>query len=119
MKRNEPRWGDIWLVEDYNEWSGTWGVTPHIQAGTRPCIIVSNNAANKHSPALEVVFTTTREKPPLPTHFRICFGPRPSTVLCEAVATVPRKNLKHRIGHLSPKDEGALKRCLKISLGLE
>jgi len=34
----------------------------------RPALIVSNELCNKHSPAVEIVYLTTKEKKPLPTH---------------------------------------------------
>lgn len=114
----EPRRGDIWFIRDYNRQSGVWGVKTHIQAGDRPCIIVSNDYANKYSPTLEVVFTTTKKKKRLPTHFRIRSTPYPSTVLCEAVVPVPRENLCEFLGHITPEEEEQLNTCLCISLGL-
>ena len=38
------------------------------QNGGRPGVIVSNDVGNKHSPNVEVVFLTSQEKNPLPTH---------------------------------------------------
>lgn len=114
----EPRRGDIWFIRDHNRQSGVWGVKTHIQAGDRPCIIVSNDYANKYSPTLEVVFTTTKKKKRLPTHFRIRSTPYPSTVLCEAVVPVPRENLCEFLGHVTPEEEEQLNACLCISLGL-
>ena len=34
----------------------------------RPALIVSNELCNKHSPVVEMVYLTTKEKKPLPTH---------------------------------------------------
>lgn len=38
------------------------------QRSGRPGIIVSNDLANKHSPNVSVVYLTSQEKKPLPTH---------------------------------------------------
>ena len=42
-----------------------------IKEGGRPAVIVSNDVCNEHSRVVEVVFLTTKEKPPLPTHVKI------------------------------------------------
>lgn len=38
------------------------------QYDERPAIVVSNNKCNEFSPVVEVVYLTTQEKKPLPTH---------------------------------------------------
>lgn len=38
------------------------------QGGHRPGVIVSNDLANRYSPNVEVVFLTSQEKKPMPTH---------------------------------------------------
>lgn len=42
--------GDIWWVDLSNETE--FG---HVQSGKRPCLIVSNDKNNEHSPTLTVV----------------------------------------------------------------
>lgn len=53
--------GDIFYI-------ATGGYVGSEQKAGRPGIIVSNDTANKHSPNVEVVFLTSQEKKPLPTH---------------------------------------------------
>lgn len=117
-----PRRGEIWLIVDRSEkWKGKKEERVYensIQAGTRTCIVVSNNKGNTHSPNVEVVYTTTKEKNNLPTHFQTDSTPEHSTVLCEEVMTVPKKDLVRYYGHLSLIETCQLDKCLKVSLGL-
>ena len=62
------------------------------QKSGRPGIIVSNDTANKHSPNVEVVFLTSQEKKPLPTHVEVICKV-PSTALCEHIQTVSKARL--------------------------
>ena len=39
--------------------------------GGRPAVIISNDIGNNAGPVLEIVYLTTQEKKPLPTHVKI------------------------------------------------
>ncbi len=78
--------GDIFYVAN----SG-WCVGSE-QRGGRPAIIVSNDMANKHSPNVSVVYLTSQEKKPLPTHVEVICKV-PSTALCENIQTVSKDRL--------------------------
>lgn len=99
-----PLRGEIWLAVDrdkkHNGKESEREFDDHVQAGTRTCIIVSNNTGNMHSPNVEVVYTTTKQKTQLPTHFFTESTPEPSTVQCEAVDTVSRKTSQNIMGRL-------------------
>lgn len=62
------------------------------QRSGRPGIIVSNDLANKHSPNVSVVYLTSQEKKPLPTHVDVICKV-PSTALCENIQTVSKERL--------------------------
>ena len=50
-------------------WAALPTVPGHVQHGTRPVVIVSNDLSNTYSPVVSVVpCTTQRRKPTLPTH---------------------------------------------------
>ena len=50
-------------------WAALPTVPGHVQRGTRPVVIVSNDLGNASSPVVSVVpCTTQRHKPALPTH---------------------------------------------------
>lgn len=93
-------------------------VTGSEQGGGRPGIIVSNDIGNKHSAVVEVVYTTTQNKRPLPTHVEIISTPRKSLALCEQIITVAKERVREYVGKLSEKEMELVDRALAISLGL-
>lgn len=115
-----PHRGEIWLGIDWDE--GHNGINTKydssVQGGTRPCIIVSSDELNKHGQTVEVVYITTKDKGDQPTHFMTDATPRPSTVLCEQIMTIPKASLKRQYGTLSYSEEQELDRCLEISVEL-
>lgn len=117
-----PHRGDIFLIvdrdENHDKDNENQKYENSLEAGTRTCIVVSNNMGNTHSPNIEIVYTTTKKKNKLPTHFITESTPRRSTVMCEAVMTVPKTDLTKYYGALSPMEITRLNRCLRISLGL-
>lgn len=125
MKRyhqRNPRRGEIWLAidrdEKHNGEKSKRIYKDSVQGGTRTCIIVSNNTGNQYSPNVEVVYTTTQKKANLPTHFDVYSTPKPSTVLCEEIDTISKKDLKNCFGSLNPFEIDQLNKCLKISIGV-
>ena len=120
---SNPRRGEVWLAIDRNEkHNGKESEREYensVQAGTRTCIVVSNNTGNTHSPNVEVVYTTTKEKADLPTHFVTKTTPEPSIVLCEEIMTVSKKDLTKYYGKLGTVETEQLDKCLKVSLGLK
>ena len=88
------------------------------QAGGRPAIIVSNNANNSNSTVCEVVYLTTQDKPPLPTHVTIRSSNRISTALCEQVASVSVDRFGDYIGKVTEEEMRALNVALMISFDL-
>lgn len=88
------------------------------QYAGRPAIIVSNDAANRNSNVLEVVYLTTQEKKPLPTHVIINSAQSTSTALCEAVYSVDVSRIGDKCGICTPTEIEAINNALMISLGL-
>lgn len=123
MIARTPRRGEVWLAvdrdKDHNGKESERKYDNSVQGGTRTCIVVSNNKGNTHSPNVEVVYTTTAKKNALPTHFITNTTPVESTVLCEEVMTVSKKDLTVFYGVLSREETTQLNKCLKISLGLD
>lgn len=121
--KRTPMRGEIWLVVDRDRKHDTNkedvnAFGDSVQGGTRYCIVVSNNTGNYHSPVVEVVYVTTKLKNDLPTHFDVMSTPKPSTVLCEQVMTVSKKDLRQYYGTLTSDEIKELNKCLRISLGL-
>lgn len=88
------------------------------QAGGRPAIIVSNNINNSYSTVYEVVYLTSQEKSPLPTHVTICSSNRVSTALCEQVSSISVDRFGDYIGMVTEDEMRALNKALMISFDL-
>lgn len=91
------------------------------QHGGRPAVIVSNNQNNKFSATVEIVYLTTQEKKPLPTHVHINAAGKmkESTAICEQIFTVDKTRMDEYIGELCDKEMKGVETGLLISLGLD
>ena len=84
----------------------------------RPAVIVSNDKNNKYSPAVEVVFLTTKQKhAALPTHVQVHSGGKIATALCEQVHTIDKQRLDAFMGTLTSQEMHNISTA--IALGLE
>ena len=88
------------------------------QMGGRPGIIVSNDIGNNHSKIVEVVFLTTKEKKPLPTHVEINSGKCRSIALCEQIETVSKERIGDYINSVTQNELKELDRAMLISLDI-
>lgn len=87
------------------------------QRGERPALIVSNDTANEHAPVVTVVWLTTQEKKPLPTHCEVK-GTEKSTALCENVTTISKERVGSFIRSASYTEMEEVDRCIAIALGI-
>lgn len=87
------------------------------QRGERPALIVSNDYANEHAPVVTVVWLTTQEKKPLPTHCEVK-GTEKSTALCENVTTISKERVGDFIRSATSAEMEAVDRCIAIALGI-
>ena len=94
----------------------------HVQHGIRPVVIVSNNAANVHSPVVTVVPLTTKlQKCHLPTHVLLQEQGlnRSSLALCEQILSLDKTCLIRRIGFVYKGfDRFAIHHALAVQLGM-
>lgn len=88
-------------------------------AGTRPGIIVSNDALNATSQVVEVVYLTTKSKKELPTHVTVEATGRTSTALCEQVCSVSVERIGSYCGTCTDEEMAAIGEALLGSLGLD
>lgn len=88
------------------------------QHGGRPGIIVSNDTSNRYSEFVEVVYTTTQQKPPIPTHVNITSLKKPCVALCEQVHPLSKKKIINRSGRCSDSEMDKIDKALKINFGL-
>ena len=103
--------GDIFYVRK-------GGVTEgNEQDAGRPAIIVSNDIGNKHANIVEVVYLTTAEKKPLPTHVNIICKV-PSIALCEQIYSVSKERLGELIRTCTDGEMKEIDKALMTSLGI-
>ena len=112
-KTVEYKRGDVYFVKMVHPTVG------YELDANRPAVIVSNDIGNKHSLVVEVVFLTTQEKKPLPTHAEIRCTGKTSTALCEQVTTVSKDRLGKYFGTCSEDEMRMIDRAIMISLGLD
>jgi mRNA interferase MazF len=104
--------GDIFFVSPGGNYCGSE------QKPNRPAIVVSNDLANKHSPNVEMVFLTSQEKKPLPTHVEV-IAKVPSTALCENIQTVSKERLGDFLKSCTTTEMKKIDEALLISLGMK
>lgn len=103
--------GDIFYIEDNYRTEGSE------QRPGRPALVVSNNTGNYHSDIVSIVWLTTAEKKPLPTHCNI-LSRVPSIAICEQVVTISQNRLGEYVRTATEAEMNEIDRCLMIALGL-
>lgn len=103
--------GDIYYIMPF------YTVTGSEQRAGRPGVVVSNDINNRHSPNVEIVFLTSQEKKPLPTHVPVMCRV-PSTALCENIQTVSKERLSTFIKSCTTKELKNIDNALLVSLGI-
>lgn len=104
--------GDIfWVRQDYTT------VGAEIRKN-RPAIIVSNEKNNAYSDTVEIVYLTTAEKKPMPTHVTIETMGKQSTALCEGIYTVDKGRLENYYCTLTDSEMKLVDQAVLVSLGL-
>lgn len=110
-----PFRGQVW-------WVNLDPTKGHVQAGTRPCVIVSVNKFN-HGPAglVSVVPLTTSDKR-IPSHVKVRKGEgglsEDSYIKCEEVRCIAKERLLNSVGEVSRETMGKVDERIKIILGL-
>lgn len=108
----EVRRGDIFYIAN----SKCYATNPSVEAG-RPGIIVSCDELNEHSPSVEVVYLTTKDKKPMATHVPILCKIN-STALCETIYTVSKDRLGDYVRTCSDKEMAEIDKGMLHSLGI-
>lgn len=109
--------GTFYRGEIYYVNLGNCEIGSEIRSG-RPGIIVSNDMNNRYSSFVDVVYLTTKEKKPLPTHVHVESSGVPATALCEQVIAVDKSRLGPYIGTLTKDELTDVEAGLVVSLGL-
>lgn len=105
------RRGEVW-----------WVVFDHAIGGeirkTRPAVILSNDAANRHLNRVQVVPLTSRTGKVYPSEAPVTLNGEPRKAMADQIATVSKRRLKGRLGTLDAADLERLARAIRIQLGL-
>lgn len=111
QKQPEYKRGEIYYIErGYTAGSE--------QAAGRPAVIVSNDAGNKHSDCVTVVYLTTQPKTELPTHVFINSAQKVSIALCECVGNVSKERIGSFYGKVTGGEMQQINEALRVALAL-
>lgn len=103
--------GEVWLVE----------FDPSIGSEirkTRPAVIVSNDAANRHIDRVVVIPLTTNITKIYPGEVLVSVSGKKSKAMSDQIMAADKKRLKKIIAPLSSKDLQAIEEAIKIHLGM-
>lgn len=111
MLNGEIRRGDIYYIMRFD----TYGCE---QQTGRPAVVVSNDANNKYSQTISVVYLTTKDKKDMATHVPIKSSRQESTALCEQVTTVDRDRFGDYMATCSDEEMDQVDKAVTIALAL-
>ena len=109
------RRGEMYYITTTGAERGSEMKAEYARAG----LVVSNDRCNAYSPVVEIVWLTTREKKPLPTHVKIKSARYPSTAMCEQIHSVDKERVGDYIGTATEDEMREIDRALAVSIGLQ
>lgn len=89
-----------------------------VQQDYRPCLVVSNNKANKYSPVITVLPITSRKKRPLPTHVPITLNVE-SCIMAEQVITIDKTQVSKYVTTLNQDTMSLVDIAMQVQLSIQ
>ncbi len=85
---------------------------------TRPGIIISNDAANRHANRVQVVPLSSKVEKMYPCEARVTVEGRPSKAMADQIMTVSKQRLSRCLCRLSPEEMAAVELAIRLQLDL-
>ena len=105
MKRYEVRWAALDPVQGAE------------MAKTRPVVIVSLDALNERLQTITVCPLTSQLHPTWRTRLGVRIGKRSAEIAVDQIRTISKSRLGQKMGNLSQRDAGALRRLITEMYG--
>ena len=86
---------------------------------TRPAVIVSNDAANRHLSRVVVVPFTSQTDRLYPGEALVAIGEKRSKAMADQIMAADKRRLKSRLGTLSSSDMEAVENAVRLHLSLD
>lgn len=89
----------------------------HIEKGTRPVVVVSNDTCNTYSPVVTVVPFTTSIKRPYPQQVPVIFNGSVSVAIADQLTSIPVSELERFVCTLQDFQMEQVDKAIAVQLG--